>query len=590
MRHDIKRAVLAVLSCLVVFCGSPLLAKTPANNLKDQKKLRKPIDLRLSKDNRWLYIANRSTGSISVIDAKSRKVVNEQPVGKQLTALAISPDGKLLVAADDSLHQLILMKPLAGKVEVLSRMAISPYPVRMAFAANGKRLFVTSLWSRRVSQVDVSNHQKAKVQRVLDLPFAPRCLISVRKDSRLIIADSFSGRLGIIDVAKFKVQAVREFPAHNIRGLSVSNNGKMLLIAHQMLNELAHTVRNDVHWGLLMSNDLRWLRLDLMLSGAKDLYKGGRMHPLGEAGSATGDPAGLAVAPNGTVVVTLGGVGEVAVGKEKDYGLRRRQVGKRPTGVVVSSDSQTAYMTDTFRDTVVEVALIESIPAKKIKLGPAPKLTLAQQGERLFFNAKLSHDGWMSCHSCHTDGHTNSMLNDNLSDGSFGAPKRVLSLLGRAKTAPFAWNGGAANLEMQVRKSIRNTMQSDDDPNPKHVKAIAAFVRTLKAPPSLDKVRGLEDPKRIARGKKLFLGNSCNRCHVPPTFTSPSTYNVGLTDKLGNKLFNPPTLRGVGQRGPYFHDARAKSLNDVLMKYRHQLKKPLTKKQFLDIRAFLRSL
>ena len=57
-------------------------------------------------------------------------------------------------------------------------------------------------------------------------------------------------------------------------------------------------------------------------------------------------------------------------------------------------------------------------------------------------HAKLAHDGWFSCHSCHTDGHTNSRLNDSLGDGSFGAPKRVLSLLGVNDTAPWAWNGG----------------------------------------------------------------------------------------------------------------------------------------------------
>ena len=51
----------------------------------------------------------------------------------------------------------------------------------------------------------------------------------------------------------------------------------------------------------------------------------------------------------------------------------------------------------------------------------------------------------MSCHSCHTDGHTNGQLNDNLSDfKTFGAPKRVLSLLGKRDTMPLAWNGGRA--------------------------------------------------------------------------------------------------------------------------------------------------
>ena len=52
-------------------------------------------------------------------------------------------------------------------------------------------------------------------------------------------------------------------------------------------------------------------------------------------------------------------------------------------------------------------------------------MTAADRGERLFFDGRLSHDGWLSCQSCHTDGHTNNALADTLGDGSFGAAKRL---------------------------------------------------------------------------------------------------------------------------------------------------------------------
>ena len=70
----------------------------------------------------------------------------------------------------------------------------------------------------------------------------------------------------------------------------------MLLVAHQMLNDLAHSIRNDIHWGLLMSNDLRWLKVESVLAGGEALYHGGHMHPLGDSGRGGGDPGGLDVA------------------------------------------------------------------------------------------------------------------------------------------------------------------------------------------------------------------------------------------------------------------------------------------------------
>ena len=86
-----------------------------------------------------------------------------------------------------------------------------------------------------------------------------------------------------------------------------------------------------------------------------------------------------------------------------------------------------------------------------------------------------------SCHSCHTDGHSNGRLNDNSSDESYGDPKRVISLLGTAGTSPWAWNGKTGSIEEQVRRSIESTMQGPE-PSDLEVRAIADYVRTLPPP------------------------------------------------------------------------------------------------------------
>jgi cytochrome c peroxidase len=339
-----------------------------------------------------------------------------------------------------------------------------------------------------------------------------------------------------------------------------------------------------------MSNDLRWLKLDSVLIEDADLYSGAHMHPLGHAGSATGDPSGLAVASNGSVVVALGGVQEIAVGSEDDFSLQRIEVGRRPSAIAISKNAKLAFITNTFANSVSIVDLEDRRTVAEIALGPSYELSLAERGERLFFDASLSHDSWMSCNSCHPDGHTNGKLNDNFSDASFGAPKRVLSLLGRADTAPFAWNGSAKDLDTQIRNSISQTMQSDQEPKDDQVKAISAFLATLQPPPSIDRARGRQDDVAIARGKQQFKALKCISCHAPPSYTTPHTYQVNLTDKLGNDRFNPPSLLGVGQRGPYFHDNRAKKLADVFRTFGHQLDRELDGKELADLLAFLRSL
>ena len=196
----------------------------------------------------------------------------------------------------------------------------------------------------------------------------------------------------------------------------------------------------------------------------------------------------------------------------------------------------------------------------------------------------------MSCNSCHADGHTNGLLNDNLSDGSFGAPKRVLSLLGHSKTAPFAWSGTATTLHEQIKNSLTQTMQADDTPTEEQITALAAYIETLEAPPSIDEARGIQDQKAVDRGRSLFTKLECANCHAAPAYTTPDTYDVGIHDKQGNRKFNPPSLIGVGQRGPYFHDNTAASLDDVFLKHKHQLNRDLEPSELTDLLTFLRSL
>src|SRR5262249_36319188 len=116
-----------------------------------------------------------------------------------------------------------------------------------------------------------------------------------------------------------------------------------------------------------------------------------------------------------------------------------------------------------------------------ISLGPRPEPTAEARGERLFHDARLSHDGWMSCQSCHTDGQSNGLLADTLGDGSFGAPKRIPPLLGVGATTPWGWTGKFHRLEDQVRTSIESTMQGNR-PTPAQVNDLVAYLRSLPAP------------------------------------------------------------------------------------------------------------
>src|SRR5262249_38405120 len=267
------------------------------------------------------------------------------------------------------------------------------------------------------------------------------------------------GQLAVVHGDKVAVESVQSLPAHNIRGLAVTADGKELLLTHQLLNEKALTTASDVHWGNLMGNHLRSLRLADVLDPKADLILGGRRYLLGDVGRAAGDPAGLVARPDGGVVIAFAGVDEVFLAPKPDALGDRIGVGRRPTAVVLSADGKRAFVANTFGDSVSVIDVAAKKVQAEIKLGPQPELSAADRGELLFHDARLSHDGWLSCQSCHTDGHSNGLLADTLGDGDFGAPKRVLSLRGVKDTGPWAWNGSVTKLSDQVRKSVEQTMR-----------------------------------------------------------------------------------------------------------------------------------
>jgi YVTN family beta-propeller protein len=572
----------AILATILVCSNFP---SARADKSVTKPLLRRPVALALANDGKWLFVANRDSGTISVIDTAALRVTAEPTVGRRLSDMAIAPDSSKLLATDEDANELIVLARNGSSLKITQRVKVSPNPVTVRVAPDGSHCTVAGRWSWRIDVVSLRD--ESRTVRAVNLPFAPREQLPTTDGKHLIVADGFGGRLAVVDTTRGTVDSVRTLPAHNIRGLALSGDGKRLLIAHQMLHPLGSASRDDIHWGNLLTNNLRSLPLSDVLNPSTDVLRGSDLNYFGEAGHGTGDPAGLSIATDGRVLTTLAGVAELAISTKQ--GLRYVPVGSRPTAVVSSPDGRRAYVACTFGDSASVVDLEKAVIEKEIALGESHELSAAERGEVLFHNARLSHDGWMSCQSCHTDGHTNGQLADTLGDGTYGTPKRVLTLLGVGDTGPWAWNGSMAALDAQVRKSVETTLHGGK-PSDEQVRDLTAYLKSLPPAPSRSRLLKKTDEDRVSRGRELFAKNSCTSCHAPPTYTTTKNYDVGLTDERGVKHFNPPSLRGVGQGGPYFHDGRAATLDAVFAKHRHQLKNDLGHAELDDLLEFLQSL
>jgi DNA-binding beta-propeller fold protein YncE len=567
-----------------------LTSQTPA------VQFRRPIAAAFLDGGQTLFVANQRSGSVSVVDVKQGRPHQEFTVGRHLTDLAVLPDRRHLLVTDDAKHELLVLSWADGNLSVRTRLAVGPYPASIAVQPDGKCATVASVWSRRVEVVDLeplssTGPVSLRIRHTIHLPFAPRNQCLLPADRQVAVADAFGGHLAIVDAVGGRVLTVHALHAHNLRGLTLDPSGGHLLVTHQQLNQKVPTTRENIESGVLMANGLRSLALKDLLTDHADLEPTSRLLPLGGVGAGASDPAGLAFVGEKQIAVALAGVQEVALVRLDGVPTQRIAVGRRPTAIVATAPGQPFLAVNTFDDSLSEVDPRQGRVTRTISLGPQPTPGPADRGELLFFDARLARDGWLSCHSCHTDGHTNGLLADTLGDNSYGTPKRTLSLRGTALTDPWAWNGEVKYLHDQVQKSLEETMHGPAI-GAEQANDLSSFLHTLPPPPPLEPATGDQTERaRIDRGRRIFEKRGCVHCHIPPlTYSSHDVHDVGFADERGLRKYNPPSLRGVGQGYRFLHDGRAATLEEVFTKYRHKVEADMPEAERTDLLRFLQSL
>jgi YVTN family beta-propeller protein len=581
-----KLAIAIFLTFLVV----PSSAECDESKLRLQH--RRPSAAVLLDGGRKLCVANRRSGTMSLIDVAKRSV-SEKQIGQQLSDVAAVPERDELLVTDFAGGTLIVVKHSAAGLQIEDRVEVAAWPESVVVNQQGSFVCVASLWSRRLTiltrnQIAGSHDRALKKLDQIDLPFAPHAAAFVDA-ARVVVADSFGGRLVVVDCVAGEITAEHDLPVHNIRDMTVASDGRLHLTC-QRLDPKRYTEREDIHWGILIENEILAIDIDSLVAEQGEASLKVERVTLGGPGEGAGDPESILVTPD-KLIVTLAGTDEVAVVDRVGVRESRIPIGGRPVAIVHDEAANLGFVVNSLSDSVSIIDLADNRLVDSISLGPSPAFGPVERGEVAFFSAKLSHESWMSCHSCHTDGHTNNGLADTLGDGEFGDAKRVPTLGGVWSTGPWAWNGSQPLLHGQIQKSLRETMHScaaDEG----LTTDLTAYVSKLERVPSVVVARGdSQHPTIEYQAREVFEATGCSTCHNGFTsYTTDDTFDVGLRDAHGNSQFNPPSLSGISQRDRFFHDGRARSIEDVLIRFGHPAKDTLNDADRNTLIEFLRAL
>lgn len=566
---------LTTVICIVVLAG----ATQPASYGHDftiSTKDRSPVDCVLSADERFLYTANQTSGTVSVVDLASKKVTQELACGAKPTHIAITPDGKRLLVSATFAHELVsyAINP-DGSLNSPTRLWLGFEPRGIAIDAAGKFAYVALCTSHQVAVVDLNSFQA--VAHITTSRW-PRALAFTKDDKMLIASCSGDGALSFIDVANRKLIRDEPFAGLNQGQLAVSNDGEFAYTPY-IYHFGSGPNERTIKLGWVTASRVARIRIKEE-KRVSSLY-------LDTAGKAVADPVGLAISDNEEWLVCSGsGTQELLLFRNKklpfqgfnsrfliDEDLRqdekryqRLDVGGRPMYLHFSKDNKHLYVANYLLNAIQIIDVPQHKIVETIALGGPVQPSLAREGEAIFYDGKRSFDQWYSCASCHFEGHSNGIAMDTRNDGRFGNPKMVPSLRYVAQTGPWTWHGWQKSLPAAMQKSMQESMLGKKMTD-HEVKALITYFSTLEGPKSPHLGTSGELNESAQRGKAIFASDKagCANCHRGEYFTDNKVHEVGL-ESSGDyyKGFNPPTLRGVYDRLGYTHDGQVRTLEQLL--------------------------
>jgi cytochrome c peroxidase len=566
---------------------------------------RSPIDLALVGDGPLAFVANHTADSVALVDLEGRTVLAEKACGRKPVAVAVSPDGKRAAVSNLWSGSLTLLAIENRTLAVVKEVKVGAFPRGLVFAPDGASLFAALAGQDEVVRLDWAT---LKVSQRWPAPREPRSLTLSADGKWLAAASSRSGQVRCWNLATGKLHWERTIDdAFNLRGLAFTPQTDAVICVHAVRRDQPVT-KEHIERGWVINN--RLTRLDLKA----DVVPAAAQIALDPFGQAVGDPHGLAFASDGRwLALTAGGTQELVllaadaipwthadpgdhlpVNLQNRATFRRIALGGRPLAMAIRKAGAQAVVANYLLDAVQIVDLKTGQVEGTIPLGDPKQPSVARQGEALFHDARRSHHQWFSCQTCHVEGQTCGMNFDTLNDDTYGTPKLTPSLYNVTRTGPWTWHGRQEDLGASVVKSFTTTMFGPR-PTPAETAAVLAYLDTLKPPPNPHREADGTLSLSAQRGEQLFKGKAtCARCHREPFYTTPAVYDVKLiAEGSPYKTFNPPSLLNVFERGPYLHDGRARSLDDVLQKHhRPELVggEKLTDAERADLIAFLRSL
>ena len=564
---------------LAALCWSPAALAGSSNSLLD-----------VSPDGARLLVVNSDSNSVSVVDARSHKVLHEIKVGDKPEGATWIGKGPLVAVTVYREDRVVFLDTDRGSI--VAKLPVGNEPYGIVANKAGSRAWVTQEYPGTVTEIDL---EKRKVLRQIKVGAFVRGLALAPDEKRLYVTEFYSARLHAVDLAAGKV-------VDTWKGHSTDNLCRHVALHPRRPKAYLSHVRSKIQ--VIDGGGSIFPQLTIYdtvppngsrrhTSIALDTYNGVYV---------TTNPWETALSPDGKRLYTVyAGTDDMNVSQVLDDDYKEIaplglpvQVGKNPRAVRVSPDGKTVYVLNALDFSVGIYNADGMRRIATVKVCAPPKSPEWVRGKVLFSTAKypMSSRRWVACASCHPDGHSDGRVWNN-PEGKRKTP----SLMGLAHTHPIHWSADRDEVQ-DFEYTIRSKLMRGRGLVPGPVKLKDGFKPIELAEKMAGRSADLDAlaiytnsfdftlsphipaPGKLSesatRGKELFFSKSvgCATCHSGPYYTDSNLkkpfnlHDVGTgsddpTEKIGPK-YDTPTLLGVYRTTPYLHHGKATTLRDVL--------------------------
>ncbi len=503
-----------------------------------------------------LYVANMDVNTVSILDAKSKKIKSEVSVGKEPQQLTLSPDGQYVYVSClfDNQVDVISIK----KKKVVDSIEVGIQPYGLVTSPNGDTLYVANYQSGTLSIIDTNEREVKKELKIGD---RPRTVTITKDGKKLYVPHYLDGNISVINTEEDKVVKTIALAAspdqpdrkksqgipNTIEQFVISPDGKKAFVPHLLTN-----IDTPIHFQETIFPAVSVIDLEKdeeIVDERKELFDEINIRDVKNETIIVSNPYDVAFQPDGSkAYVVMSGSEDLVVFDLTRGGnatqILRRIKGDNPRGIVISNDGQNIFVHNAMSHNLVSIQSGGDNPYARAKMSGEPVKLIKEdslskevrEGKTIFYSANsdeyvssITGNNWMSCASCHADGDMN-----RLTLTTAKGPRNIPSNVVTTETGLFLWDGSRNDFTdyiHTVQGEMGGMMELDPaEPIPEDVQhmydSLLAFLQDPNSyPPPQSPYRQKDGSltRTAEEGERLFNGKgNCLSCHGGEFFTDSS--------------------------------------------------------------------